>query len=456
MNIFEFHDHSCTLPNSDVCGGLKDDCDHEFFSWAIDYYCNTNWTTWVKYKMGIIPMNILLFVAMGLIVSNYLFPNLHNIATRLKVNEKFLSFIILPLINSFPDMLNYYNTLESNSEQLILGQLIGSNLIILSLILGIISTFKPFSIKSSKMILVDFLWLFIILLVFTLILIDGQITRFEAIIMSIIYLIHLVYLFNIDRSIQVSDDEIIPLINIDSHLERQQDDDDTHWLLKPVHFLIHYINKFIMLFIPLNEEDFRFQNIWYFVISQLLIIRKFYQFNYISFLILINNSILFSVLIYFIHSIYITNFFGIVNSLLIISEVSLVVLKLLKNFGLIVKINEYLLGLFVFSISNSINDIIIDVSLSLKFTPFMGLNACLGTPLLLILVGVGYNSLLVNKFNLKFEISQDLLLTLISLIVLIGSLILIIPFNDWKIDKKIGIGLIGFWVIISGLNIIWV
>ncbi|WEJ96865.1 hypothetical protein PSN45_004410 [Yamadazyma tenuis] len=375
-----------------------------------------------------------------------MFENLHKITDSVHINPKFLYFIIIPLINSLGDITNYHNGLKISSE-LVLGQLIGSNLIICGLIIGLICVIKPVSVRNDKSVLVDLAWLLTVFVIFNWILQDGKITRFENCVMAGVYIAHLVYLFGTNKQ---ADEELIPL-NIDEELEDLERQDEINstaipFWLELSHFIVHWINQAINIVIPLGQPT---SLLYYFTITGVLMYLKFPYAATVAVSALVLLLILGLKLKYDLP--FLMNAIGIVNSALIVSNISVVLLRIVKNYGLILKISDYLLGFLVFSIMNSINDIVTNVSLSIKYNSLIGLNACLGTPLLLILIGIGYNALLIGG-TLTFTLHQNLMITARGLIALIGCLMVLVPLSSWKFTRAIGFVALGFWFCISILN----
>ena len=91
----------------------------------------------------------------------------------------------------------------------------------------------------------------------------------------------------------------------------------------------------------------------------------------------------------------IINVVGITMSLIIMSQISKEVLKVFKfrNYS---KNMDYLLGLIVFSASNSINDIVTNITISTAINPMFGLNSCFGYSDVNYILGIGVNGLILN------------------------------------------------------------
>lgn len=120
---------------------------------------------------------------------------MHELTTSLGINDNILSFIFIPLTNTFPDMINYYVILDSGSTDLVLGQLLGSILIMFTVIIGLISIVNDnYQVQKRRVFMVDLLWVFCVLLLFLYILSDSQITLVECAFMIVGYFIYIGFL----------------------------------------------------------------------------------------------------------------------------------------------------------------------------------------------------------------------------------------------------------------------
>ncbi|KAJ9604146.1 hypothetical protein H2200_011669 [Cladophialophora chaetospira] len=137
---------------------------------------------------------------------------------------------------------------------------------------------------------------------------------------------------------------------------------------------------------------------------------------------------------------------------------------LLHAFGIVLNISDTILGITIFALGNSLGDLVADITVAKLGYPVMALSACFGGPMVNILVGFGgiglytilsgsgqvpgRDSLFVLSghgaipvdFNLGLAISAGTLL-----VALVGLLILV-PWNGWVMDRKIGWFLMLLWV----------
>ncbi|KAI5948886.1 hypothetical protein KGF57_005079 [Candida theae] len=201
--------------------------------------------------------------------------------------------------------------------------------------------------------------------------------------------------------------------------------------------------------------------VWYLFETPLLYNYQFIRFDLQLFLPVVVISILITLYLKrFINmntKIVLVSIVGTLNSLIIISNISIYILQILKNLGLIWKISDYILGLLVFSISNSINDVITNITLATKINPILGINSCLGTPLLIILLGVGFNGLLVIEksgvTSIKFDLKPSVILSTTALIVTVAFILVYLPAKKWRFDRTLGVALVSWYLLVASINL---
>lgn len=480
---------SCASDDGLTCKFIRKNCDPSYYAFAKLYYCSVLFrhvfTKTCLVLVDILCVVLLLFT-LSTVVSSFLFPNLRKISEVLRISDHVLSFCLIPLTNAFPDLVNYHVVLESNSAELVLGQMLGSVLIIFTIIIGSIALIAPFSVKNSRWIIGDYLWMLMISLALLLILSDGQITVRESFAMAVVYGLYVTYATRTDRIIVednvVSNNSTDTLNSLDQPLniedalqllacESEPSLAPQHLTLEEdaEHILIYITNQFLLalessleIFIPVATENrvSVMKEIWY-----LIIIPFTLNINYVHlsiadlFPIILLIAITANVIrVYFMNIEVLKHIFvgalGTLMSLVILGKASNYILQLLKNLGLMLNISDYYLGLIIFAFANSVNDIVTNLTIATKIDPILGLNACLGTPPLLVLLGIGFNCLLhtLHHAPLRFDISSELELSLFGIISIIAFYLIYIPLNDWHLDKRLGIIAISWWFIIGVLN----
>ena len=105
---------------------------------------------------------------------------------------------------------------------------------------------------------------------------------------------------------------------------------------------------------------------------------------------------------------------------------------------------------------NSLADLIADISVA-SFAPIMAFSACIGGPMLNILLGVGGSGTYIirqtgTSFSLQF--STTLMVSTIGLLTLLVATILFVPYNDYWLTKRWGVFLICSYCLIMILNVI--
>ncbi|CAK9437103.1 uncharacterized protein LODBEIA_P15310 [Lodderomyces beijingensis] len=596
----------CVLPTTTspfsakaACNYIESNCDVSYFKISQLYYCHHySLSSLIFISSSIILALCLILLALSILVSNYLFRNLNELTTEFGLNNQILSFILIPLTNSFPDLINYFVILKSGSSNLVIGQLMGSLLIMFTIIIGLISILTGvFKVQHPKLLIIDLSWILVVLILFSYVLSDGKITQLECIIMTAVYLCYIVFLSIFDKEkMKTYDEELVICHDDHSHVVSQPYNiEDALSIITDVenrpgygsvqsrsrsaspspvlspaitrspsplpttlssidsktqnsglglglasasasasasesesdqtipHLSVNYAPKiggttqtappmsrqcsyqqkaltagataritpklvftytvqavcncidfFLIFLIPFhrcidNEDNpwkakirhSKVMTLWYFFEVPLLVNYQFFQIPlHILIPILVVSSplaLLGRKYCNYNSKLILVSTLGIVASLIVVSNISVYILQILKNLGIMWRISDYLLGMMVFAISNSINDIITNITLATKINPILGINSCLGTPLLIMLLGVGFNGFLVIKSNqgrsIKFDLKSSVILDTTALIFTIAFLLIFLPWNKWQLDKKLGICLIAWYFLITVINL---
>jgi cation:H+ antiporter len=141
------------------------------------------------------PMFTLLLSLILLIIgSNFTITALKNLATRFKFSNFFMGLTLAAFATSLPELSTSIFSALKGSGEIALGNIIGSNISNLTLILGIFAVITPL-VLSKKMFKTDSLFLLIGVLVMFLAISDGKILPFEGIILIVIYFVYISRLF---------------------------------------------------------------------------------------------------------------------------------------------------------------------------------------------------------------------------------------------------------------------
>ena len=164
-------------------------------------------------------------------------------------------------------------------------------------------------------------------------------------------------------------------------------------------------------------------------------------------------------------------FLGFAVSITWISSIANEVVGVLKTIGVIFNMSDAILGLTIFAVGNSLGDLVADIQVARLGYPYMAFSACFGGPMLNILLGIGLSGLYMtltkaNKWHRKHpdqnprfkpyevEISVTLLISAVALLITLVGLLVVIPLNGWKMDKRIGTGLMVLWCVATTANVI--
>ena len=164
-------------------------------------------------------------------------------------------------------------------------------------------------------------------------------------------------------------------------------------------------------------------------------------------------------------------FLGFIVAIAWISTIANEVVGVLKAFGVILGISDAILGLTIFAVGNSLGDLVADITVARLGYPVMALSACFGGPMLNILLGIGLSGLYVTirhgtKYHDKhpdrprkykpfeIEVSTTLMISGATLLITLVGLLIIVPLNGWRMDRKIGFGLIALWSLSTIGNVI--
>lgn len=164
-------------------------------------------------------------------------------------------------------------------------------------------------------------------------------------------------------------------------------------------------------------------------------------------------------------------FVGFVVAIAWISTIAGEVVGVLKALGIILNISDAILGLTIFAVGNSLGDLVADITVARLGYPVMALSACFGGPMLNILLGIGISGLYMTINGgqhrhekhpdkpLRYkpyhiEIGGTLLISGVTLLVTLLGLLVVVPLRGWRMDRKVGCGLIVLWTLSTIGNVI--
>lgn len=141
-----------------------------------------------------------------------------SIATNFKVPKILIGLTIVAFGTSAPEFAVSIKSIISGNHDIVLGNVVGSNIMNILLILGISSLFKPLLVSNNTVkreipILILFTLLFAVLISDNLfdINIVNAFTRSDGIILTLFFMIFIYYLISITRHHEKKEDEIIKM-----------------------------------------------------------------------------------------------------------------------------------------------------------------------------------------------------------------------------------------------------
>ena len=164
-------------------------------------------------------------------------------------------------------------------------------------------------------------------------------------------------------------------------------------------------------------------------------------------------------------------FLGFLVAISWISSIANEVVGVLKAFGVILGISDAILGLTIFAVGNSVGDLVADITVARLGYPVMALSACFGGPMLNILLGIGISGCYMTirhgtqkhikhpdqpiKYKpYEVDVGTTLIISGVTLLITLVGLLIVVPLNGWRMDRKVGWGLIGLWTVSTVGNVI--
>ena len=128
-----------------------------------------------------------------------------------------------------------------------------------------------------------------------------------------------------------------------------------------------------------------------------------------------------------------------------------------QTIGVITKVSQALLGLTLLAWANSLGDMVANTCMARAGCPEMSIAACLASPLLNMLVGIGVSMLWVCSTQTNpYPLTINLEIAVCAGFLIVGLLshLIIIPMTNFVITKKHGIGLIMYYSVFLTLALL--
>jgi cation:H+ antiporter len=151
----------------------------------------------IKEHSYFITILMMIFGMIGLFFGGkFVVDNAVIIARHFEVSEKFIGLTIVALGTSLPELATSLMAIKKGRNDLAIGNVIGSNLFNILLVLGVSSLIAP--IDYDIALNIDFIFLCVITIVLFITMFIGKkdkLTKIEAVFFVILYFVYLVFLF---------------------------------------------------------------------------------------------------------------------------------------------------------------------------------------------------------------------------------------------------------------------
>ncbi|NQT65442.1 MAG: calcium/sodium antiporter [FCB group bacterium] len=151
----------------------------------------------IKERSYFITLLLIVFGMIGLFFGGkFVVDNAVKIATHFGVSQKFIGLTIVALGTSLPELVTSVMAIKKGRNDLAIGNVIGSNLFNILLVLGVSSIIAP--IQYDIALNIDFIFLCVITIMLFSSMFTGKkhkLTKIEAVLFVFLYIVYLVFLF---------------------------------------------------------------------------------------------------------------------------------------------------------------------------------------------------------------------------------------------------------------------
>jgi len=143
-------------------------------------------------NLGMLLIGFILLI----LSSEYLVKSLTRVGICLDMSEFVIGFIIVALATSIPELIIGINSAFEGVPSLSLGNVIGANIIDLTLVVGIVALLRRGIRIETKTVKTDSTYMFIIALLPLVLFLDGELSRYDGLILLGAFTLYIWRLFN--------------------------------------------------------------------------------------------------------------------------------------------------------------------------------------------------------------------------------------------------------------------
>lgn len=146
---------------------------------------------------------------------------------------------------------------------------------------------------------------------------------------------------------------------------------------------------------------------------------------------------------------------GVFASVSWVSIIASEIISILTLISSLTFIKPSTLGITIFALGNSVGDLISCIVITKMGYPLMALAACIGGPLLNILMGLGISGLFSVDDKIEISTSVSITMCLMGLLFNLSVvLMVIVPLGGWRCDRYIGAGMIFVWFVGVAVSVV--
>lgn len=134
-------------------------------------------------------------IAMVFLGARWVVESVENIAVSLNISETFISILVIAVGTSLPEIFTSIAAMKKGKVDMAIGNLIGSNIFNILLILGVAATIHPIDLEVDSLLVDAFIFLIAssLCIIFTKIKKKYEFSRPEGISLLVLYCVYIIY-----------------------------------------------------------------------------------------------------------------------------------------------------------------------------------------------------------------------------------------------------------------------
>jgi|TARA_Y100000310_G_scaffold253216_1_gene260036 cation:H+ antiporter len=152
-----------------------------------------------------LTINILILIISAFVLAKsgtLLVRSLSKLARFLKVSEYMIAFVLVAFATSVPELFVGIVSALNKTPEISLGNVIGSNIADVTLVMGIIALLGRYTKIQNKFIFKDLFYMFLIALVPILLMLDNLLSRLDGFILLIIFFLYMYKMIHKNKSVE--------------------------------------------------------------------------------------------------------------------------------------------------------------------------------------------------------------------------------------------------------------